>query len=50
MTSCPDLLMISAESLAGICTLWMWSIRTLTPDAFVKRFASSASFTSAAGA
>jgi hypothetical protein len=42
--------MISAESLAGICTLWMWSMRTLMPDALVKRLASSASFTSEAGA
>ena len=48
--SWPDLPMISAESLAGICTLWMWSTRTVTPDAFVNRLASSSSFTSDAGA
>ena len=48
--SWPDRPMISAESLAGICTDWMWSMRTFTPDCLVKRLASSASLASEVGA
>ena len=33
--SWPDLLMSSADSLAGICTLCTWSMRTVTPESFV---------------
>jgi hypothetical protein len=42
--------MISAESLAGICTLWILLLRTVTPAAFENRFPSSSSLASEAGA
>ena len=42
--------MSSDESLAGIWTLCIWSTRTPTPESFVKRLASSSSFTSEVGA
>jgi len=40
----------SEESFAGICTLWMESMRTPMPVAFVKRAACSLSFASDVGA
>ena len=48
--SWPERAMSSEESLAGICTLCTWLMRTLTPAAFANRLPSSSSLTSEVGA